>query len=98
MKIKGRTAGGLKSPSRGRRTISGRKLAALSSCGLGKAQSQGRKRSEQSSDLRAASGAHREMSVESLAQFCLEQLASRRMRKAVDEHDIVRHLPLRQFF
>jgi hypothetical protein len=46
----------------------------------------------------AASGAYCEMSVESLAQFRLEQLTRRGMRESVDEHDIVRHLPLRQFF
>ena len=46
----------------------------------------------------AASRADREMSVESLAQFRLEQLTRRGMRESVDEHDVVRHLPLRQFF
>ena len=38
------------------------------------------------------------MSVESLAQLGLEQLPSRSMRQAVDEHDVIRQLPLRQFF
>ena len=36
----------------------------------------------------APSGADCEMSVESLAQFRLEQLARRGMRESVDEHDI----------
>ena len=35
--------------------------------------------------------------MESLAQFRLEQLASRGMRESVDKHDVVRQLPLRQF-
>src|SRR6202044_1348239 len=46
----------------------------------------------------APSGADCEMSVESLAQFRLEQLARRGVRESVDENDIVRNLPLRQFF
>jgi len=37
------------------------------------------------------------MAMEALAQFRLQELPRRRMRQAVDEHDIVRHLPFRQF-
>src|SRR3984957_7315503 len=36
--------------------------------------------------------------MESLAQFRLKQLARRGMRESVDKHNIVRQLPLRQFF
>jgi hypothetical protein len=40
--------------------------------------------------------ADREMAVEALAQFRLEQLACRGMRERVDEHDVVGNLPFRQ--
>src|SRR5579871_6879160 len=39
----------------------------------------------------------REMPVEALAQFGLQQLSGGRVRQAVDEYDVVGHLPFRQF-
>src|SRR6185437_13003497 len=94
MKINERAAGGLKSPSRGR-NADGRALAAWPACGPKEPQSQERARHKA---VARASTAHREMTMESHTQLCLEQLAGRGMRQPVDEDDVVGNLPLRQLF
>src|SRR5271165_968569 len=64
--------------------------------GWRRAGSQGRYQARPSRCSRDSLPADRQMAVETLAQFRLQELPRRRVRQAVDEHDIVRHLPLRQ--